>query len=147
MKTDDLRKLEQEAERLRKELSEMSLTQKRLRAIEQLLEVYTVDEGQQNTASRDEETDEAQGEVPVFEGVRPRTARILAAVWKEIRNRGEPVATRKLVEALRTNGIEIGGKDAVATLSAALSHSEHFENRGRNVGWAIRDEPAANIDH
>ena len=52
--------------------------------------------------------------------------------------------TRDLVPLVRAKGIEVGGKDAVATLSARLSNSAEFRMiRGR--GWWFKDEPTPGL--
>jgi hypothetical protein len=62
------------------------------------------------------------------------------AVRSILRERGEPLQTRELVPLVRAKGIEVGGKDAVATLSARLSNSSEFKVH-RGIGWWFNDEP------
>lgn len=53
-----------------------------------------------------------------------------------------PTPTRALVEHLRKNGIEVGGKNEVATLSATLSNGDGFRAIGRS-GWVYSDHKEA----
>lgn len=45
----------------------------------------------------------------------------LRAVGEILRERNTPMSTRELLPLVRAKGIEVGGKDALATLSARLS--------------------------
>lgn len=63
---------------------------------------------------------------------REHTARLL-------REHGRPLQTAELVPMLRDAGVEIGGKDPIATLSARLSNSEQFKVQ-RGIGWWFADE-------
>ena len=45
--------------------------------------------------------------------------------------------TRILVERLAANGIEVGGADKIAALSAILSRSERFESDRAAGGWVL----------
>ena len=56
---------------------------------------------------------------------------------------GRPVSTRDLVEVLTTQGVSVGGKDEIATLSARLSRSDLLRNI-RGQGWALA-EPVSEI--
>lgn len=51
----------------------------------------------------------------------------------------QPTKTVDLLEALRANGIEIGGNDPVNSLSALLSTSSRFVAHGRS-GWTLKPE-------
>ncbi len=75
--------------------------------------------------------------MPAFQNVRPHTRRILEAVWLILARHGEPMRTRDIVTKLEEQGIDLPGKDRVATLSAALSHSPYFRTRGRALGWEV----------
>ncbi len=75
--------------------------------------------------------------MPTFQNVRPHTRRILEAVWHILARRGEPMRTRDIVTELEGQGIDLPGKDKVAALSAALSHSPYFRTRGRALGWEL----------
>jgi hypothetical protein len=61
------------------------------------------------------------------------------AVAKALRNVGEPMQTRDLLSAITAAGVEVGGKDHVATLSARLSNSDEFELH-RGHGWWFTGE-------
>ena len=52
---------------------------------------------------------------------------------------GKPIETRDLLPLIRERGVEVGGKDPVATLSARLSNSSEFVVR-RGVGWWFSDQ-------
>lgn len=61
------------------------------------------------------------------------------AVSKILTEWAEPLETRDLVPLVKEQGVEIGGKDDVATLSARLSNSpEHFK-RHKGSGWWFAD--------
>lgn len=67
-----------------------------------------------------------------------------ATVIKDyMRAYGEGRKTRELVPVVESAGIEVGGKDKVATLSARISTSQMFELR--QGGWYLRrpEEEAA----
>ncbi len=71
-----------------------------------------------------EQSDKAKADAPV----RARTpstpgsgSATLKAVAEILRNRGTPLSTRELLPLVRAKGIDVGGKDALATLSARLS--------------------------
>jgi len=52
---------------------------------------------------------------------------------------GRPMHTRELLRLMEAGGMPIGGKNAIATLSARLSRAKSLWNT-RIDGWAIRDE-------
>jgi hypothetical protein len=54
-----------------------------------------------------------------------------------------PTKTVDLLNALRANGIEIGGNDPINSLSALLSTSSRFVAHGRS-GWTLKPEAAGN---
>lgn len=58
----------------------------------------------------------------------------IEAVKSIIMGAGRPMETRDLLPLVRARGVEVGGKDAVATLSARLSNSGEFQNK-RGIGW------------
>ena len=57
-----------------------------------------------------------------------------------LRARGKPIKTVDLLPLLIDRGVEVGGKDSVATLSARLSNSDEFRSN-RRVGWWFKGEP------
>lgn len=65
------------------------------------------------------------------------------AVEKALRSRGYPMQTRELLQVLTASGVEVGGKDSVATLSARLSNADEFVLH-RGLGWWFsgQDVPA-----
>lgn len=74
---------------------------------------------------------------------KPRSSSVMdatrEAVSKILTEYGEPLETRDLVPLVKEQGVEIGGKDDVATLSARLSNSpEHFK-RHKGSGWWFAD--------
>ena len=68
-----------------------------------------------------------------------------AAVTTALRNRAQPMKTRDLLQALEVVGVEVGGKDHVATLSARLSNSDEFELH-RGHGWWFTGEPVPGFE-
>jgi len=62
------------------------------------------------------------------------------AVAKILEENGGPLQTRDLLPRLRARGVEVGGKDPVATLSARLSNSDDFRI-DRAVGWWFSNKP------
>lgn len=84
-----------------------------------------------------------------YRSVSEKTLKIRKLIRDHIYVWGDtPTPTRELVEFLRANGVTVGGKNEVATLSALLSNSEGFKSIGRNgwifVGPAHDTEPDAN---
>ena len=73
-----------------------------------------------------------------MEDTKKHTARVLREI-------GEPLQTRDLLGFLQDAGVEVGGKDHVATLSARLSNSNEFELH-RGVGWWFTGEPVPGFD-
>lgn len=71
-----------------------------------------------------------------------------AAVAKILESYGEPLETRDLVPLVKDEGVAIGGKDDVATLSARLSNSGEQFKLYRGVGWWFADRalPGASKD-
>jgi hypothetical protein len=65
------------------------------------------------------------------------TQSIKALVRDLIRSKKEPTATRDILSSLEGAGIQVHGKNPVATLSALLSHAEEFEPVGRK-GWLLK---------
>ncbi len=56
------------------------------------------------------------------------------AVERILNSKGQPMRTRDLVPLVLKEGVEIGGKNQVATLSARLHNSGAFTNHG-HFGW------------
>lgn len=89
--------------------------------------------------------------VPVYErgAVIPRvratrvpsaaTTRIKALLADLLRGCASPTPTRDLLQFLESEGINVGGKNPIATLSALLSHASEFEAVGRQ-GWLLKSE-------
>lgn len=65
------------------------------------------------------------------------TTRIKALLADLLRGETSPTPTRDLLQFLEGEGIHVGGKNPVATLSALLSHADEFEVVGRN-GWVLK---------
>jgi hypothetical protein len=61
------------------------------------------------------------------------------AVAKILRKHERPMVTAELVPLVLAEGVEVGGKNAVATLSARLSNGEEFTNN-RGIGWWFTGE-------
>lgn len=72
------------------------------------------------------------------QGSKAKLSREIAA--QILREQGAPMRTADLLPILRHRGIEVGGKDPVATLAARLSNSKMFKSR-RRIGWWFADEP------
>lgn len=62
------------------------------------------------------------------------------AVTAILRERGKPCETRELLPMIRARGVEVGGKDPIATLSARLSNAPEFQVH-RGIGWWFANEP------
>ncbi len=138
--------LADEVARLRRQLE---LKEKRLRALRELLATFEAEESGAASASEDtgvERPLHGKGgvptQVPEFRNVREKTRRVLEACWQILSEEGRPLPTREIVKRLETRGLAVGGKNNVATLSAALSHSPHFRTLGRTQGWEIVPEQA-----
>lgn len=68
-----------------------------------------------------------------------------AAVAKILEAYGGPLETRDLVPLVKEEGVAIGGKDDVATLSARLSNSgDHFKLH-RGIGWWFADRALPDV--
>lgn len=67
------------------------------------------------------------------------------AVESILEDVGRPIQTRDLVPLVEKAGVEIGGKDKLATLSARLSNSALFRVK-RGVGWWFTDRPMPDVD-
>ena len=69
----------------------------------------------------------------------------VSAVRDALNEFNRPIPISNLVQIVREKGVEVGGKDASATLSARLSNSGEFQSH-RGVGWWFknRDFPSAN---
>lgn len=67
------------------------------------------------------------------------TTRIKALLADRLRGGASPTPTRDLLQFLDSEGIDVGGKNPVATLSALLSHASEFEVVGRQ-GWILKSE-------
>jgi hypothetical protein len=83
----------------------------------------------------------------VYAGGRPTGAmeETRAAVSTALRHKGQPMQTRDLLKVLETVGVEVGGRDHVATLSARLSNSNEFELH-RGHGWWFTGEPVPGFE-
>lgn len=64
------------------------------------------------------------------------TKKIKELLFNLLHGEKEPTPTRDLVAFLQGEGIEVSGKNPVATLSALLSHANEFEPVGRK-GWLL----------
>lgn len=73
-------------------------------------------------------------------GALSESAEAAAAYIQKI---GRPVSTRDLVQVLTAQGVSVGGKDEIATLSARLSRSDLLRNI-RGQGWELA-EPVSEI--
>jgi len=72
----------------------------------------------------------------------PRTMAITeTAAIEAIRRAGRYLHTRELLPLIEASGVEVGGKDPAATLSARLSRSERLANN-RAHGWAVVEDQA-----
>lgn len=84
-----------------------------------------------------DESDETQSKPRSRGGVTNPTKE---AVSRILRDRGCPMKTSVLLPLVLKSGVDVGGKDPVATLSARLSNADEFVN-DRSVGWWFSDEP------
>lgn len=69
-------------------------------------------------------TDAVKADRPNFKRIAPAQgsgSATLNAVIEILKDRGVPLSTRDLLPLVRAKGIEVGGKDALATLSARIS--------------------------
>lgn len=72
-------------------------------------------------------------------------AETLQRVAAILRERGLPMSTKELLPLVRATGIEVGGKDPLATLSARLSQKGVVAvNSGK--WWFIEDQQASSGD-
>lgn len=73
-----------------------------------------------------------------------------AAAVKALENRGLPMPTRPLLEAIITLGAKAGGKDPVSNLVSVLSRNERIKSviwNGQNAWWlADREVPSRPSD-
>ena len=61
------------------------------------------------------------------------------AVTEILREKRRAMQTRELLELVRSRGVEVGGNDPVATLSARLSNADEFELH-KGFGWWFSGE-------
>lgn len=121
---------------------ELELKEKRLRALQELLATFEAEEGRGSLAGAEKAgplwvEGGTTARVPDFRNVRDNTRQLLEACWRILAEEGRPLPTREIVQRLEKLGLRVGGKNKVATLSAALSHSPHFRTLGRTQGWEI----------
>ncbi|MFQ5348538.1 MAG: HTH domain-containing protein [Rhodothalassiaceae bacterium] len=132
-------RLEDEVAHLRRELE---VKEKRLRALREFLATFEAEgAGEPSAAAGTQRRPRAEGgfaaDVPEFRNVRETTRLLLEACWRILAEEGRSLPTRMIVERLEEQGLKVGGKNKVATLSAALSHSPYFCTLGRTRGWEI----------
>ena len=77
---------------------------------------------------------------------RATTSNLTRIITREIlTKRGTPMKTVELLPLLRDRGVEVGGKDPIATLSARLSNTDEFESN-RKEGWWFAGVPRPSGD-
>ena len=68
-----------------------------------------------------------------------KTARIEAAAAKYLRGKGARAPASELLEAVKKEGIEIGGREPVKALSSYLSNSKMFNNQRELGGYGLTE--------
>ncbi len=120
---------------------EQQLLQK-LEAVRNVIRAYggvpsvTISEGMLQNSARAPKGSDQQ----IAHSRRPNnnTQRILSVARGFLEHHPEgPVPTRIILGELRSQNIEVVGKNAVSSLSAILSHADDFISNGRS-GWTLR---------
>lgn len=105
---------------------------KRLRAVEQIIELYGQSVGMDQSVR-------PQTQARVAAPRRgSKTQQILSATAEYLRFKGARAQSGELVEMLGRNGIDVGGKKPSATLASYLSHSGQFDNKPRE-GYGLKE--------
>lgn len=65
------------------------------------------------------------------------TLKIKTLLIDRLRSETSPTPTRVLLAFLQNQGVKVGGKNPIGTLSALLSHAEEFKPVGR-IGWLLK---------
>lgn len=104
---------------------------RKLRAVDDLLLVYGVEKNNKNKPpSTPLSTPQTRYRIPS-----ERTSAIRDIAKELIAPNGNtPTLTRHILAHVESKGLDVGGKNPVATLSALLSHTNGFRSIGRS-GW------------
>jgi hypothetical protein len=81
------------------------------------------------------ESDESQGEASRARSNGVAATSVRLAI-EAIRERGQRIHTRELIQILQNQGITIGGSNPVANLSGFLSRADDLDN-SRSEGWGL----------
>jgi hypothetical protein len=118
---------------LQSALAEEQHLMERLEAVRAVIRLYS---SGSSAASLEPEPDIAGRQKRNVRVPSATTNKIKTVVAELLHGRSSPTPTRDIIACLAANGIEIGGKNPIATLSALLSHAEEFEPVGRK-GWLL----------
>jgi hypothetical protein len=66
-----------------------------------------------------------------------KTRRVISLLTRLLDGVQDPTPTRELLAFIESEGIQIGGKNSIATLSAILSRAIAFESVGKS-GWRLK---------
>lgn len=93
-----------------------------------------------SAASKTSMTDIDKADLPARRTMAARGsgAQTLDAVVQILRERGMPMSTRDLLPSVLARGIEVGGKDPIATLSARIS-SKGIVRLNHGKWWLVND--------
>ena len=61
-----------------------------------------------------------------------------------VRERGQPIPTRELVDMMKDRGLDVGGNNPITTLSSYLSRAPEL-SADRSRGWSLTELPADDI--
>jgi hypothetical protein len=61
-----------------------------------------------------------------------------------VRERGQPIPTRELVDMMKARGLDVGGNNQVTTLSSYLSRAPEL-SANRSRGWSLTESTADDI--
>jgi hypothetical protein len=126
---DVLAEVKKEQERLRRQRAAIDA---RLAELDTVLRVLPTLGGVQHTLAVIEAVEARDG---VSATVMTIKDRIIERVEKLLRQ-GKPHHTRELVAFLRSEGVELKGKDPVLQVSAVLSRDKRFK-ADRSIGWTL----------
>lgn len=75
----------------------------------------------------------------------PERVKAMDFIRKLLAETDVPVRTVDILEALKIQGIEIGGNDEISNLSAMISGSGEFQAHGRS-GWTLKTAGELTLD-
>ena len=129
----ELKHLDAESQHLRDQLAKNDERTSRLRIFVDVGQEF-VDAGSKQGADGPATTPTSTSDAS---DSRTLTRRITDAVVDLIRAKGRPIRTRDLLAQIEQRGLDVGGKNPVATLSSCLSRDKKRLVNNRKLGWRL----------